>query len=871
MKIESISDEPDMRAIQASLKLAAKGSKQAPAARPAKATPSSGTKRAIALKHVLIAGLAILLPVAFALAIPKDPAVQFFAIIGVLVIGCLFLAASINRHYLDDNSEPLETAIVPWKGPRMSWTKLPLYPVLDHGTLLRSITNRLPPKDPYWYAFTLASRDPRKFVKEVKLAGRVAFALSISSPEAWANTVKSSWCGTWRLGFSAATTGGMDEAKRLWAAISGQITSANWVTTNVPWINHVVPFVGAEIPWLFSVPKEIAPDVPIGPPVEVHAPKALPSDIILGKVIDAETMRTTIDTGLLAEHLRSGLAITGGVPIEQQAILKIILSQVTTLPVVVLDDGGAFGIEGANVIRPGNPATINPLVPAGRTDTASFHSHSTLLVAALAAIHGWDARQEARLDTMLQEAIEKAVAAGKEPQVSDVLEDIEFEKQSPEDREIATALTQAFQSWARPAYGLHDIPTFDAAMLSGRATVFDLSHIHGTAKQACKAILAIKVAEAAKFTGRQVLLVIPDLDLMLADNRIFVSRTSYARQATAIMEFIAGSGASLAFTCQSPNVVPDGLLQRFGCVMSFRQTSKVDIQTVSEVLGLENEQLYGHSRHASYQSKYLAEMRPGMVFLRRPDVQTSFLIAVDIKHGAALIPPIKGPSNTAPATRPGTGLLETLLRRFGSVLPAVTGILRHMADIKDFGIKKGSFGDLAEIPMEAAIKEREPGLSAKDLKARTKAKVSELYEALIKNGILVADGYNATGLKDDVTVKLSAFGQQLLDAIGPTTIATESFSAGIKKRMRDGRTTMSAFADSRAYDDLARFLIGELEEVARLIKENGRIAIPERVVRSAIAGLDHLQGLLVNNLPIQEADVVPAVQAFLDMQTIVES
>jgi hypothetical protein len=66
-------------------------------------------------------------------------------------------------------------------------------------------------------------------------------------------------------------------------------------------------------------------------------------------------------------------------------------------------------------------------------------------------------------------------------------------------------------------------------------------------------------------------------------------------------------------------------------------------------------------------------------------------------------------------------------------------------------------------------------------------------------------------------------------------------------------------------------MIGELEEVARLIKENGKISIPDRVVRSAIAGLDHLQELLDDNVPIQEADVVPAVQAFLDMQGIVDS
>jgi hypothetical protein len=47
-------------------------------------------------------------------------------------------------------------------------------------------------------------------------------------------------------------------------------------------------------------------------------------------------------------------------------------------------------------------------------------------------------------------------------------------------------------------------------------------------------------------------------------------------------------------------------------------------------------------------------------------------------------------------------------------------------------------------------------------------------------------------------------------------------------------------------------------------------AIPERVVRSAIAGLDHLQGLLDNNVPIQAADAVPAVQAFLEMQKIID-
>lgn len=142
---------------------------------------------------------------------------------------------------------------------------------------------------------------------------------------------------------------------------------------------------------------------------------------------------------------------------------------------------------------------------------------------------------------------------------------------------------------------------------------------------------------------------------------------------------------------------------------------------------------------------------------------------------------------------------------------------------------------------------------------------------MVKNGILVADGYNATSLKDDVTVKLSAFGQQLLDNAGSAGKMNDSSISGIKKRLRDDRATISTLIDSGMIDDLARFLIGELEEIARLIKENGQITISERVVRSAIAGLDHLQGILDNNVAIQEADVVPTVQAFLDMQSIVNA
>jgi hypothetical protein len=62
-------------------------------------------------------------------------------------------------------------------------------------------------------------------------------------------------------------------------------------------------------------------------------------------------------------------------------------------------------------------------------------------------------------------------------------------------------------------------------------------------------------------------------------------------------------------------------------------------------------------------------------------------------------------------------------------------------------------------------------------------------------------------------------GQKLLNDMGPAAAETESSSADIKKRMRDDRTTMAVFVDSRAYDDLTRFLISKLEEI--IMKDDG--------------------------------------------------
>jgi len=55
-------------------------------------------------------------------------------------------------------------------------------------------------------------------------------------------------------------------------------------------------------------------------------------------------------------------------------------------------------------------------------------------------------------------------------------------------------------------------------------------------------------------------------------------------------------------------------------------------------LGLEDEQLYDRSRHASYQHKYLSELPPGTCFLRRPDVPSPFLVAVDMTRPGGYYP-----------------------------------------------------------------------------------------------------------------------------------------------------------------------------------------------------------------------------------------
>jgi hypothetical protein len=183
---------------------------------------------------------------------------------------------------------------------------------------------------------------------------------------------------------------------------------------------------------------------------------------------------------------------------------------------------------------------------------------------------------------------------------------------------------------------------------------------------------------------------------------------------------------------------------------------------ITQALGLEDEQLYDRSRHASYQHKYLSELPPGTCFLRRPDVSSPFLVAVDLDAAGKLLPgrELAGSGATpAPAGDP----LESALVQFGLVKQDVVDLLGAMQRSGNQGVKKDWMADILAEKCKATITRREPGLPAKDAEAKAHGLAARIMDTLVTRGILAEDGFNPSGLKKGVTAKMTQYGQAALE------------------------------------------------------------------------------------------------------------
>jgi len=253
-----------------------------------------------------------------------------------------------------------------------------------------------------------------------------------------------------------------------------------------------------------------------------------------------------------------------------------------------------------------------------------------------------------------------------------------------------------------------------------------------------------------------------------------------------------------------PSRVPVSLLHAAGAVISFRLPDPDDAKHVAAVMGLQDEDISGKRRHASYQGQYLQDMgRVGshpwpVAVARRRDVPKAFMLLADACHERSTGVYHAGPSFDAEPlrARDGTELpLESRLRDLGPAWPAVLRILHNLGQIGGIGTKKEDLlrfvsaellkDGLARAPARAGA--GVAGTARASMEAEARQRASAFVTRMASAGYLVVTSASTTGLQDDVMVKLASGAKVLVDqAMARAGVATGGGRAGHAVTTRGG-------------------------------------------------------------------------------------
>ncbi len=672
---------------------------------------------------------------------------------------------------------------------KWSWDAIPLYPHLGTRYLVRAMKQH--PAVRYRYELTFKGCKLSAFATHSGMHEKVRLAIGTYNPQQkaqWYDGAEGGWKACFRVGVSAPDPAALVSARdAMQAALTGTFHNISFVGAGRT--RREAYLFGEELTPEAMVPKELAPDVPSGVAVEAHAPVAMRSDVPLGKVVEPETLDAIADAGILHAHLDGGLVVAGGRVADRVATLKIVLSHSSPFTPVVIDDHGDYHIPGAAILEPEQGFTINPLVPAS-TGGSGSRSHASLVIAALAAIHAFSQDQEAFLATRVQEFIDAAALKGLAPETSELIKILMSDAKSQQEKAVAIAVQRDFTGWAGSHIGMQDVPGLEALVQSGKPVVADLSSVPGAEKQVLKAMLILKAISLGSTKVRKpILVVVPDFDKVFHDERSDRLPPRVAQGIDKVANALAGSVARFVLTVQDPVKLPQQVLAHASTVVAFRQPSAQARDTITQALGLEDEQLYDRSRHASYQHKYLSELPPGTCFLRRPDESSPFLVAVDMDAAGKLLPrrkPAGGRAMPAPTGDP----LESALLQFGLVKRDVIDLLGAMQRSGNQGVKKDWMADILAEKCLETITRREPSLPAKDAEAKAHGLAARVMETLVARGILAEDGFNPSGLKKGVTAKMTQYGQAALErtSVHPRNVNTMDF---LKERVLSAEQAIS--------------------------------------------------------------------------------
>ncbi|HME53110.1 MAG TPA: hypothetical protein VKM55_12890 [Candidatus Lokiarchaeia archaeon] len=637
-----------------------------------------------------------------------------------------------------------------------AWQKVPLYPRINHRLLIRALKQR--PALRYWYAMSFSDVSARRFVTKAKLAEKyktILATLKSIQIENWASAND----GCWKVGFEAGVIADSDDAivipsTELGAALAGHMPGISFEEAGRT--RCLAYMLGDELASDTTIPKELAPDIPAGTAVEVHAPVALTNDVIVGKVVEPESLVAIADAGIRFDHIRGGMIVAGGKVAERVAFMKLLLSTQMPFTIAVIDDRGDFHVPGAKILTVGTDCTLNPLVPG-------TPQHASLLVAALNAIHGFSDDQEAFLVPRITEVLQGSGGTNKLPSIQTLIELLMADAKSPQERAVAMVMRRDFTDTIGIWTSLADNPSLGDEILAHKKAIIDLSGLPGTEQRVVKAILLLKLQALSKLVDarKPLLIVFPEIDGVFHDNHVQRPSPRVARSTASPINAVMAGAKHLITTCQDPAALPDAMLAYVATIVAFRIVNRQGQDVISATLGLEDEQLYEHSRHASYQRRYLAEMGEGMAYIRRPDIATPFLAAIDIDRATRLMP--RSTTNHPAPKASENGTLEGVLAEFGPVGRDVLDVLDAMRRSGNQGVKRDWMQALLAEKCAASITSREPNLPQKDVVARSKAMTARIIDALDQRGILIADGYNPSGLKKGITTRLSQYGAAMLE------------------------------------------------------------------------------------------------------------
>ncbi|MEX2757574.1 MAG: hypothetical protein Q6365_019520 [Candidatus Sigynarchaeota archaeon] len=654
-----------------------------------------------------------------------------------------------------------------------SWKDIPLTPYLGTRHLVRAMKQHPLVRYRYVLAFkecSLATFLARSGMRE---ANRLAVAARMNPQERarWYDACEGGWRVSFRVAVAAADEAALaSSTAAMGAAIEGNFHGFAFEAPRRHRDGHrrdhrdhrrcrEAYMLGEEITPEAAVPKELAPDVPSSIAVEAHAPAAMRSDVAIGKVIEPETLDATCEAGIRFAHLEGGLVVAGGRVAERVALLKIILSKQSPFVPVIIDDHGDYHVPGAAILAPGRGCTVNPLVPATR-------QHAALVVTALSAIHAFTQEQEAFLATRLQEFIDAAAAKNELPLPAGLVALLASDAKSGAEKAVALALQRDLAGWAAGHVGVGDTPAIEALASSGKPVVVDLSGVQGAEKRVLKAMLLLKmISLGARKAPKPLLAVVPDFDKVFHDERSDRLPPRVARAAGQVANALAGAVPRFVITAQDPVKLPQQLLAHASTVVAFRQPSPQARDVMTPALGLEDEQLYDKSRHASYQHEYLAKLPPGTCFLRRPDVSSPFLVAIDVAGAAKLLPRRVALDDTE--SQPAGDPLDSALSQFGLVKGDIVALLDAMRKSGNQGVKKDWMADILAQKCQATIARRDPALPAKDAGAQARAMAARVLDVLVGRGILAEDGFNPSGLKKGVTARMTQYGETALARSAP--------------------------------------------------------------------------------------------------------